>query len=410
MMTYCFMFEGQLRMSKQPKFDPRAGDSSSGSSEILEVCDLTKIYNDEILAVDDISFSIDEGDYCVIIGPSGCGKSTTLHSLVGKLNLTSGDVTLNDTNITDVPTYNRDIGLVFQDFQLFPNLTVEENIRYGLERVEETGPKAEEAVEEMLRLLNINEVRDRYPKEISAGQKQRCALGRGLVLNPSLMLLDEPLGDLDYRLQKELETELLRIHHDTDITFVHVTHDQRQAMRLADQIVVMNDGKIEQSGSVKEIYQEPATAFVAAFVGDSNITNGSIETVSQDGERVKVETNYGIFSATTDNLISDPEELHHETISFAIRPDSLKLTEEADNTLTCKVEDVLYQPGGGTQCILHATGTDGEELEIQLKSKSKLEIEEGSTTTVGWDAEDMILLETVSVVPDTDLEKDILGT
>jgi len=262
----------------------------------------------------------------------------------------------------------------------------------------------------MLTLLDIEEVRDRYPKEISAGQKQRCALGRSLVLNPSLMLLDEPLGDLDYRLQKELETELLRIHHNTDVTFVHVTHDQRQAMRLADQIIVMNDGKIEQSGSVKEIYQEPATAFVAAFVGDSNIMSGSIDAVLDGGEYVDLRTEHGVFRAVTDNLTSDVAELQQESISFAIRPASMRLTAEADNTITCIVEDVLYQPGSGTQCVLTVTGTERAETEIQLRSGEKLELDEGSTTTVGWDAEDMILLEQTSVVPGTDLEENILGT
>lgn len=373
----------------------------------LEVEGLTKIYPDGTLAVDDISFSIERGDFCVLIGPSGCGKSTTLHSLVGKFPVTEGDIRLNGESITDTPTYDRDIGLVFQDFQLFPHLTVGENITYGLERQGIPEADREERVTEMLEMMRIEALRDRKPDELSAGQKQRVALTRSLVLEPELLLLDEPLGDMDYKLQKRMERELLRIHRNLDITFVYVTHDQTQAMRLADQIIVMNDGKIEQSAPVEEVYNEPETAFVSTFVGDSNVFTGTFEEVLDGGSRARVATPLGSFIAATDNLRSSPESLVGEQIPFSVRPHTLEFDAEADNTLECEVTDLIHQPGSGTQVVMEATADDGTDHEIQLKSFDR--IEESGTVTVGWDADDATLLEQTSVIEGIDLEKDVLG-
>ena len=228
-------------MSDTETTKPESGANDSAAvddrEDVLIVDGLTKIYPDGTLAVDDIDFSIKEGDFCVIIGPSGCGKSTTLHSLVGKIPPTEGKVTLGGTDITHEPTYHRDIGLVFQDFQLFPHLNVEENITYGLKRMNAPQDVVDERLSNVLEMMQLDELRKRAPRELSAGQKQRVALARSLVLEPKLLLLDEPLGDMDYKLQKRMERELLRIHRELGTTFVYVTHDQTQAMRLADQII-----------------------------------------------------------------------------------------------------------------------------------------------------------------------------
>jgi ABC-type Fe3+/spermidine/putrescine transport system ATPase subunit len=383
-------------------------ETTDARPDVLEVEGLTKIYPDGTLAVDDIDFSIKEGDFCVIIGPSGCGKSTTLHSLVGKIPPTEGTVTLGGEEITHTPTYHRDIGLVFQDFQLFPHKSVEENIRYGLERMGIEGEEADSRVEEVVRMMQLDGMRHRNPKELSAGQKQRVALARSLVLEPKLLLLDEPLGDMDYKLQKRMERELLRIHRELDTTFVYVTHDQTQAMRLADQIVVMNDGKIEHSGPVEEVYNEPETAFVATFVGDSNLFFGEITGLEAGGDVAVIDTDFGTFRVSTANLYSDPEDVVGSEMPFAVRPQFLELGTDYDNTLACDVEDVIHQSGMGTQLILTVHSESGEEKEVQLKSDERLDVESDSVT-VGFDASNTILLEKQSVVEGIDLEKDILG-
>ena len=386
--------------------DARDARNAAAGDPVLEVANLTKVYGDGTLAVDDVSFAVERGDFCVVIGPSGCGKSTTLHSIVGKVEPTSGRVLLDGEDVTDLPTYRRDVGLVFQDFQLFPHMTVEENVYYGLESAGIDRP--EEEIESLLSLLEIDQYRESDPASLSAGQKQRVALVRSLVMEPKLLLLDEPLGDMDYKLQKRMERELLRIHRETDTTFVYVTHDQTQAMRLADQMVVLNGGRIEQSGSVDAVYNSPATAFVSTFVGDSNVFTGTIVGASGDAATVDVDTPFGTFEIGTGNLRSTPGEVVGAEMPFSVRPQHLVLSAGATNTLECAVDDVIHRPDAGTQVVLHVAGPDGERKELQLTSWERLAVD-GETATVGWEPDDAVLLEDLSVLPSVDLEKDILG-
>lgn len=383
------------------------GAAGSGTRDnILEVSNLTKIYPDGTLAVEDISFSVREGDFCVIIGPSGCGKSTTLHSLVGKVEATEGSVELDGEDITNTKTYDRDIGLVFQDFQLFPHLNVEENIRYGLERIDLPENEIEQRVDDIVETMQLTGSKERNPMELSAGQKQRVALARSLVLEPRLLLLDEPLGDMDYKLQKHMEQELLRIHREFETTMVYVTHDQTQAMRLADQVVVMNDGKIEQSESVNRTYNKPTTAFVATFVGDSNIFSGTVTEISDDGETAHVETDVGTFAASTANLDSPPEDVVGTELSFSVRPQHLSLDGAGENAIECRVDDIITHASQGTQVLLEPLAD--ESMELQLLNRSLIsELDE--TVTVNWSSRDTVLLEEISVVDNVDLQKDILG-
>jgi len=385
------------------------GDRRDGGDEaapVLEVNDLTKIYNDGTLAVDDIDFTVRQGDFCVLIGPSGCGKTTTLHSIVGKVTPTDGRIVMDGTEITDVPIEERDIGLVFQDFQLFPHLSVEQNVRYGLERMAVPAQEIEARTDRILDLLRLSDVRDRAPSGISAGQQQRVALARSLVLEPSVLLLDEPLGDLDYKLQKFMEREFLRIHRELDTTFVYVTHDQNQAMRLGNRIVVMNDGRIEQTGTVDEVYNSPATAFVATFVGDTNVFSGELS--AADNGRATVETPYGTFVASTANLRTSAENLLGDEIIFAVRPQHVALTADAENDLSCTVADVIYRPGRGTQLLLNR-GQDSETRAKELTVMVYDRVSVSAKVTIGWEPEDAILLDEVSVAEDVDLETDILG-
>ena len=369
----------------------------------VEVRGLTKVYDDDVLAVDGIDFSVQDGDFCVIIGPSGCGKSTTLHSIVGKVEPTDGRVFIDGEDVTDDPTYERDIGLVFQDFQLFPHLTVEGNVRYGLERLDR---EDDEIVEETLSLMNLEGIRDSSTTDLSAGQRQRVALARSLVLRPKVLLLDEPLGDMDYKLQKRMERELLRVHREVDTTFVYVTHDQRQAMQMGDHLIVMNEGRIEQAASAETVYRSPATAFVAAFVGDSNVFPGRL--VGDDA----VDTPYSQFRVAGERSAASGDE-----VSFVVRPyllsvapgDAVAGDDDRVNRLTGTVLNVVDQPGTGSQVFVEVSG-DGVTREVQAKSWQRAPpVSRGDAATVFWDPADAALLTRTSVLSDVDLETDILG-
>lgn len=256
-------------------------------------------------------------------------------------------------------------------------------------------------------MMQLEELADRDPEELSAGQKQRVALARSLVLEPKLLLLDEPLGDMDYKLQKRMERELLRIHREFDTTFIYVTHDQTQAMRLDDQIIVMNDGQVEQSGSVAEIYNSPNTAFVSAFVGDSNTFTGTLEETHAD-DSVTISTELGSFRASPDNLHSPIHDVIGSEMSFSVRPQHLTLSDDHENTLDCTVEDVIWNPGSSTQVLLDVRRDDASR-ELSLKSWELSTVPEGDVR-VSWKPEHTILLERTSVVEGIDLQKDILGS
>jgi len=254
--------------------------------------------------------------------------------------------------------------------------------------------------------MQLSAAAGRDPSELSAGQKQRVALARSLVLEPKLLLLDEPLGDMDYKLQKRMERELLEIHREFDTTFVYVTHDQTQAMRLADQVVVMNDGDVEQSEPVETVYNAPETAFVATFVGDSNILRGTVEGTSDDGTVARVETELGRFETRTDNLDSEPSEVVGTELAFSVRPQHLRLDDGNRNTVRCRVEDVITHPGKGSQVIL--SPLSAPETELQLRSWEAVSVRD-EEVTVGWAPDDAVMLERTSVVEGVDLETDILG-
>lgn len=395
-------------MGEHNQSDTSTKETTQMEQTALEVTELTKVYSDGTLAVDNINFRVEKGDFCVLIGPSGCGKSTTLHSIIGKTNPTAGRIELNGSDITDSPIYKRNVGLVFQDFQLFPHLTVEENVKYGPERMDWSEKDLSTQVDHVLELLRIEETQNRTPTELSVGQQQRVALARSLVLEPDLLLLDEPLGDLDYKLQKSMEREFLRLHRELDTTFVYVTHDQTQAMRLGDQIIVMNEGKIEQSGSVDDVYNSPATGFVATFVGDTNIFFGQLQDVVLGENSATIITDYGTFETSTVNLRSPADQLLGEELMFAVRPQLLEITNEATNTLPCSIQDVISRPGRGTQLVLEATSNDDVSRQIQMMVYREFDVQ-NDTVTIGWDPEDAILIEKASVAKNINLEKDIYG-
>jgi spermidine/putrescine transport system ATP-binding protein len=232
---------------------------------------------DDAVAVDGVSLAVPRGAFFALLGPSGCGKTTTLRMIGGFEEPSEGRIFLGEQDVVGLPPYKRDVNTVFQSYALFPHMTVSDNIAFGLERRGVAKAEVGGRVREILDLVGLGPYGNRKPRQLSGGQQQRVALARALVNHPRVLLLDEPLGALDLKLRKQMQLELKRIQHEVGITFVHVTHDQEEAMTMADTIAVMNRGRIEQLGPPQELYERPATAFVAGFLGVSNLLPGVVE-------------------------------------------------------------------------------------------------------------------------------------
>src|SRR5712671_5386878 len=269
---------------------------------------LSKEYN-RAIAVDNVSLTIEPGSMIALLGPSGCGKTTCLRMIAGLIRPTSGDVFVNNARMTDVPVHRRNIGMLFQNYALFPHLTVEQNIGFGLEMRGIAKADAAKKVADALNLVQLSSFGSRYPAQLSGGQQQRVALGRALVIEPAVLLLDEPLGALDKGLRESMQVELRALQRRLGVTTVMVTHDQDEALTMADRIVVMRDGRLEQVGTATEIYQRPASRFVATFLGASNLFNGEVERSGGGGAIIGVSAGLRLLvdelpASATDVLIS----------------------------------------------------------------------------------------------------------
>jgi len=311
-------------------------DASSARGDLI-LTRITKEYGD-FKAVDDLSLTIPKGSFFALLGPSGCGKTTTLRMIAGLEEPTIGSIHLGETDITVTKPYQRPINTVFQNYALFPHLTIFENIAFGLRR---RGIKDVDAeVNKVLNLVELPHLAGRKPTQLSGGQQQRIALARAIVNRPALLLLDEPLGALDLKLRRQMQIELKWIQKEVGLTFVHVTHDQEEAMTMADTIAVMNEGKIEQMGSPADLYDNPETAFVANFLGQSNLIKGTI--TGNDGDSIIADL-YG-------QKISLPKNRSHavdNSMYAGIRPEKFRIslldTPVSGNVLTGgRIEDVSY--------------------------------------------------------------------
>ena len=267
------------------------------SDSTLEVVSLSKRYGD-VLAVDHINLKIPAGTYCCLLGPSGCGKTSTLRMIAGHELASSGDILVGPSNVTDLPPSARNTAMMFQSYALFPHLTVLDNVAFALKmRGIETATRHERA-RELLALVDMSAYAERLPAQLSGGQQQRVALARALITSPQILLLDEPLSALDPFLRLRMRAELKKLQRELGISFIHVTHSQDEAMALADLVVLMNNGHIEQKGSPREVFNAPRTEFVARFIGGHNI-------LVQDGQKVAVRNDHLILSAPS-SPVSDP--------------------------------------------------------------------------------------------------------
>ena len=296
---------------------------------------------DDVVAVDDLTLEVESGKFYALLGPSGCGKTTTLRMIGGFEEPTSGTILLGDSPVTRLPPHKRDVNTVFQSYALFPHLTIYENVAFGLRRRRVKGSELRTRVEEMLRVVGLEGYGNRKPHQLSGGQQQRVALARALVNRPRVLLLDEPLGALDLKLRKEMQLELKRIQHEMQITFVHVTHDQEEAMTMADFIVVMNGGRIEQLGDPADLYERPRTAFVANFLGVSNLLAGTV--AGRDAVRLDGGTVLQVAPAALNG--------HTGPVSVGIRPEKLRIDGDGTNVVSGEIVERAYV-GVSTQYVV----------------------------------------------------------
>jgi spermidine/putrescine transport system ATP-binding protein len=297
---------------------------------------------ENVVAVADLSLEVPRGSFFALLGPSGCGKTTTLRMVGGFEEPDEGAIFLGDQPVTGLPPHKRDVNTVFQSYALFPHLTIFENVAFGLRRRKIKGPQLAGRVREMLDMVDLAGMGERKPRQLSGGQQQRVALARALVNNPQVLLLDEPLGALDLKLRKQMQLTLKRIQHEIGITFVHVTHDQEEAMTMADSIAVMNGGRIEQLGAPEELYERPRTSFVARFLGASNLLSGTVE----DGRTVRLES--GALVRVDEDLPA-----RGSAVAVGIRPEKLRFegARDGENRLSGTVAERSYV-GVATQYIV----------------------------------------------------------
>ncbi|WP_266082133.1 ABC transporter ATP-binding protein [Haladaptatus caseinilyticus] len=367
---------------------------------------------DDVVAVDDVSLDIESGKFLTLLGPSGCGKTTLLRCIDGFETPTAGDVYIRGQRVNDIPPFERDTSMVFQSYALFPHMTVGENVAFGLEMqgvpsndtrktdggatsnsslgasfkrlLKRTGSEEIDArVAEALELVELPNYQGRKISELSGGQQQRVALARALVTEPTVLLLDEPLGALDLKLRKNMQVELKNLQEELDTTFVYVTHDQEEALTMSDEIAVMNDGRLEQLGSATEIYEEPKTEFVADFIGETNLIRGSY---GETADGAVVERN-GISFRVPRNPDAEGD------VSFAVRPEKIRLGDDArglGNSFEGKVIEEIYKGNLGKFVV---ELSNGQELTVDMQITDRSEyLSPRQSVTVGWSADNAVVL------------------
>jgi spermidine/putrescine transport system ATP-binding protein len=367
---------------------------------------VTKRYG-EVTAVDDLSLEVREGEFFSLLGPSGCGKTTTLRMIGGFEEVTAGTVHVGGTEVTDLPPFKRATNTVFQNYALFPHLSVFENIAFGLRRRKTPAKEIRRQVAFMLKLVELPGYEERRPNQLSGGQQQRVALARALVNNPRVLLLDEPLGALDLKLRKQMQVELKRIQSEIGITFIFVTHDQEEAMTMSDRIAVMRLGRIEQLGRPEELYERPATSFVAGFLGVSNLLDG--EVVGRGGDLVDVRLSDG-------TLVRAPMAATNgdTSVRVGVRPEKLRVTPSragpppaADDTnaLEGTVLDASYI-GVSTQYIVETA--DGQRLTVyaqNLETSGASEgLADGQAVRLSWKPQHTFVIARADANPELEEE------
>ena len=332
-----------------------------------------KCYGSNVI-IEDLSLLIRKGEFLTLLGPSGCGKTTLLRMIAGFNSIEGGDFYFNDTRINHIDPSKRHIGMVFQNYAIFPHLSVRDNVMFGLKNQPVKLSKAQmsEQTDEFMRLMHIDEYASRMPERLSGGQQQRVALARALVIRPDVLLMDEPLSNLDAKLRVEMRETIRSIQHSVGITTVYVTHDQEEAMAVSDRIAVMNLGKIQQIGTPQAIYQRPANLFVASFIGRTNLIDGEIRMVNGAAEL----TISGGYRVTLDNLV--PEEMRDQKVVVSVRPEEFVISKDGEG-ISATVEHSTFL---GLNMHYFLTLPTGEHVQVIAEAELNSRLEEGTKVTL----------------------------
>ena len=304
----------------------------------IDAAGVTKVFDADtanpVKALDNVSVTIADNEFFTLLGPSGCGKTTLLRLIAGFDHPTSGAIRLHGQDISYLPPYKRSVNTVFQSYALFPHMTVAQNIGFGLEMLGRSKAQVNETVDRMLGIVRMEELKNRRTDAISGGQQQRVALARALAPRPEVLLLDEPLSALDYKLRKDMQIELKRLQNETGITFIFVTHDQEEALTMSDRIAVMSKGRILQVGTPREIYNHPSERFVADFIGDTNFLDAQVVSRANGTARLRLPSGYEVDAALPDGA--------SETVTMVVRPERAALVAPDEGNLKGRIEHIVY--------------------------------------------------------------------
>lgn len=357
---------------------------------IVDIKGVNKIYGTNHV-VKDLNLLVEEGEFLTLLGSSGCGKTTTLRMIAGFEEPTTGSITVEGEPIEDKEPYERNVNTVFQSYALFPHMTIYDNVAYGLRMKKAPKKEIKERVLKMLEMVQLSGFEKRYPSQLSGGQKQRVAIARALINRPKVLLLDEPLGALDLKLRKQMQLELKRLQKKLNITFIYVTHDQEEALTMSDRIAIMHDGVMDQIGSPTEIYERPATKFVATFIGETNVFDGTIRSIEGGKAVIGIENG----EVTSSGSVEEGDGKNtgfavNEFVTVSVRPEKMHFSPKPVEgfTVPAVVRDYIYV-GSVLKCI--AVLPNGNEIKMEKLAGEELP-PIGEKVFICWEPEDAVLI------------------
>jgi len=355
----------------------------------VALTDLTKVYGHDVVAVNAINLEVRKREFMTLLGPSGSGKTTLLKMIAGFLTPTSGTIRIGDKDVSKTPSHNREVGMVFQNYALFPHMTVAQNLAFPLEMRKMSRAEIDRHIDQSLDVVRLPKLRDRYPKQLSGGQQQRVALARALIYEPAVLLMDEPLGALDKRLREDLQLEFKRLHQELDVTVLYVTHDQEEALLMSDRIAIFNAGQIEQLGTGEELYRQPRTPFVGSFMGESNMFHGRIRVVAGRPCLVLGDKTLGA-AADPDVVFQDDDRA-----ALLVRPEDCRIVptdtpeDPGCTTLAATVEQSIYL---GSSVKVQLRALDSTVFVRMNAGRSRAPLESGASVLVEWNNVDAVLV------------------